>query len=123
MTKAHFRLTLDAPAQSLLRLLQIPEYAWQRERAAREHARVPDELAAVLSDSAPGISPEQAYEDLFGSGPPGWHMEPGNGTRVTIETTPDGASPVMVMRAIAIAAPEAFDGEMHYVAKEPDTMN
>ena len=50
-------------------------------------------------------------------------MEPGSGTRVTIETTPDGANPVMVTRAIVIAAPEAFAGEMHYVAKDPATMN
>lgn len=123
MTRAHFRLTLDAPARSLLRLLQIPEYAWQRERATSEPARVSDELAAALTTFAPGISAEQTYEDLFGTEPPGWLMEPGSETRVTIETTPDGANPVMVTRAIVIAAPEAFDGEMHYVAKEPDTMN
>lgn len=123
MLLAHFRLTLSAPARSLLRLLQINEYGWQLTRATSDRLRVPDELAAALHSAAPGIDAARAYADLFGVEPPQWHFEPAGGTEATIETVPGGADPLILLRAIAIAAPEAFAGNMAYVAMEPVTLN
>jgi hypothetical protein len=123
MIRAHFRLTLSAPAGSLLRLLQITEYAWQRAQTTGSAPPLPAELAEALASFATGISPEQAYADLFGAAAPGWIIEPGDGTQATIDTVPKGASPVTMMCALAIAAPEAFNGDMQFVAKRPVLVN
>ena len=123
MLLAHFRLTLSAPARSLLRLLQINEYGWHVSRASDDTVRVPAELAAALESLAPGSQAAKVYADLFGSEAPRWHFSPTSGTEATIETVPGGADPLILLRAIAIAAPEAFAGDMAYVAMEPVTLN
>lgn len=123
MIRAHFRLTLSAPAGSLLRLLQITEYAWQRAKSTGSAPPLPAELAGALGSFASGISPEEAYADLFGAASPGWIIEPGDGAQATLDTVPEGASPITMMCALAIAAPEAFNSDMLFVAKQPDLVN
>lgn len=123
MLLAHFRLTLSAPARSLLRLLQINEYGWQLTHGSPETVRVPKDLAVVLQGVAPGIDAAKAYTDLFGGQPPQWHLKTVEGTEAIIETVPGGADPMLLLRAITVAAPEAFAGDMAYVAMEPITLN
>lgn len=123
MILAHFRLTLSAPGRSLLRLLQIHEYGRHISRDNEAAVPVPAELAATLESFAPGITPARTFADLFGVEEPRWLFSPSSGTEAIIETMPGGADPVALMRAIAIAAPEAFAGDMAYEAMEPATLN
>lgn len=123
MILAHFRLTLSAPGRSLLRLLQIHEYGRHLGRDNETAVAVPAELAATLERFAPGIAAARTFADLFGVEEPRWLFSTSGGTEATIETMPGGADPVALLRAIAIAAPEAFAGDMTYVATEPATLN
>lgn len=123
MILAHFRLTLSAPARSLLRLLQIHEYGRHISRDNETAVPVPTELAAALESFAPGVAAARTFADLFGVEAPQWLFSPSSGTEATIETVPGGADPVALLRAIAIAAPEAFAGDMTYSAMEPATLN
>lgn len=123
MLRAHFRLTLSAPARSIVRLLQMTDYAWQRARAGGDPVPMPAELSEAFASFAPGISPERTYADLFGDVAPGWVVQPGSGTEVALETVADGASPITVACAIAIAAPEAFTGDMRFTAKQSAAVN
>lgn len=122
MVIAHFRLTLSAPARSILRLVQIAEYAHLRVVAPDGEAQVSRDLADVLAAAFPGMAAESAYAELFGDRPPGWEVRAGRGTQVTIETDELGAELTTLIRAISIAAPEALASNMHYAPKAPSAL-